>query len=1001
MQFRDIIGRYQHSPNRFMKYLALFVSLAVAPALVAQQPKSKTQSTVRKPVAKATANKIPAKKVATAKPKPKATPKAPVLSEKERFDQASAHELAVDRVAALEKFLADFPNSENRPAALDLLTGSRALMAEEKLLTGETADAVTIFRTVIEQAPQPIPNDLFGESIANIPRSLFARGQRQAALDLATMIENKVENNAAQLLELANFYLGIEDGSSAMRIAAKAAAKDPSSGAVHRTLALAHRINFDLDLSADSYAKALELEPDSFASKLGLAEMKRALGRSSEAAALYAELRKKNEKSAAAVTGHVLALFDAGKQSEAEAELASVLAQSPGNVVLLAGAAYWYASKGMGEKAIELARKAIEREPRYIWSHIALARGLMSRGKPVEAEQALVKARAYGNFPTLEYEIACARIAGGFFREAAEDLQRQFTVTPDGMVRTKLGARIPREEKSLADLVAFERRASIFTPVAADTSENAEALRTLLVLDQKLQATERKEEEIAAAADAFAAGSDRMRLHRQLYAAALLLEKRTAIAKVLELAKAATGRTDEALEVADPRAAVMASELYEARAAAFRRNEYLAIPDVAKQTLSAILRGRVEEIMGWALYQQSNYPDAVVRLRRAVSVLPDKSAWWRSGMWRLGAALAAEGKDADALNAYIESYKTDKPDFAKYAVVEALYKKVNGSVDGLEARIGPERVMAGGGATDIATLPTPSPAPVEVASPSDPTRNSPSSEPVRSTAYPELPAVSPTKTETAEVSRTETLKMEKTPLVVPKPEASGANAPAETPKPETPRTDAPATAGHEPAQTKTEKPSDRPSARPTEVATEPETRAAETVIEKPKTAEPKDASVEKSAQPAADRSEPKASPAQPERPAKSVAKPLFEPIIITVPRPTRSEKQSDRSRARVTDETKTEDIPPCTITVSQENVSLINGGGTVGILVGLEGPGDIKTMTATSSSPRDISVILEPEIVGVSDRRFYVLKSLTSALGVYQITFAAPCGKKDVVVTVR
>ena len=66
-----------------------------------------------------------------------------------------------------------------------------------------------------------------------------------------------------------------------------------------------------------------------------------------------------------------------------------------------------------GNRAVELAENAIEREPRYIWSHIAYARGLMSQGKPVAAEQVLMKARAYGNFPTLEYELASARLAAG------------------------------------------------------------------------------------------------------------------------------------------------------------------------------------------------------------------------------------------------------------------------------------------------------------------------------------------------------------------------------------------------------------------------------------------------------------------------------------------------------------------------------------------------------------------------------------------------------------
>ena len=978
-----------------MKYLVLVLLLALAPIVLSQQPKSKPPTPPKRPVAKST--------TAIAKPKPKSVPP---LSEKERFEKASAHELAVDRVSALEKFLADFPQSENRLAAIDLLTSSRVLIAEEKLLTGETADAVSIFKTVIEQAPQPIPNELFGESIARIPSALFSRGQRAAAIDLAVMIESKVENNAAQLLQIANFYLSIENGADAMRIAAKAAARDPNSGGVQRTLALAHRINFDLELSADSYAKAVELEPDSFGAKLGLAEMKRALGKSSEAVALYGELLKRNEKSSPARTGLVLALFDAGKQADAEAELAAALTQSPGNVVLLAGAAYWYASKGMGDKAVDLAQKAIDREPRYIWSHIALARGLMSRGKPVDAEQALIKARAYGNFPTLEYELASARMAAGFFREAAEDLQRQFTVTSTGTVRTKLGARVPREEKSLADLVAFERRASIFTPVAADTRENADGLRALLILDQQLRAAAPNEDEVAVAADAFAKGSDRMRLHRQLYAASLLLQKRIAIGKVLELAKAATGRTDDGLEVADPRAAVMAGELYEARAAAFRRNEFLLVPDVPKQTLSAILRGRVEEITGWALYQQNNFPDALVRLRRAISVLPEKSAWWRSSMWRLGAALAADGKDAEALNSYIESYKTDKPDFAKYAVVEALYKKVNGSLDGLEAKLGPERVVAGPTTAEVAPVPVASPSPVATAPESN------STPPSANTATP----TDVLKSEAAkidapvEVSKPKPPKTE-TPADLPKPEPDLKNTEKPVEKTEPPPTTEPViteVSNPKPAEPVVEKPK---SAEPKEVSVEtPISSAADRVVEKPKSVEPKDVSVETPIRSAPEpvRDEPATKAANPKpvdstrKPAKPQAsKPLFEPIIITVPRPSKVGDGTERARVAQQQEVTTDEVAPCSVGVSQDHVSLINGGGTVGILVSVDAPGDIKTMTATSSSPRDISVTLEPEIVGMSDRRFYVLKSLTSTLGIYQVTFAAPCGKKEVVITVR
>lgn len=1018
-----------------MKHAVLIFCLIGLPAVFAQQPQPKkttpvkTQSKTNTSTATAKPKvSTPKKTVAAVKPKPTPTP----LSEKEQFEKASAYELAADRVTALENFLNAFPQSENRPAAIELLASSRLLIAEEKLLSGDAAGAVALFKVIVEQMPQPVPNDLFTDSIAKIPSTLFFRGQRSAALELAAAIESKVENNPAQLLEIANFHLATENGGEAMRVAAKAAAKDPTSAAVQRTIALAHRINFDLDLSADAYAKSLELEPDSIASKRGLAEMKRALGKSDEAASLYRELLAKNDADLQSRTGLILALFDAGKRSEAEAEMTKSLEQTPGNVILLAGAAYWYASKGIGDKAVELAEKAVAREPRYIWSHIALARGLMSQKKPVEAEQALIKARAYGNFPTLEYELASARMSAGFYREAAEDLQKQFAITAGGNVRTNLGGRVAREEKSLLDLVGFERRASIFTPLAADSAESSENLKALLSLEQKLQAAQPDEAEVAAAADAFVAGPDKMKIHRLIYAASILLQKRVALSKVLELARSATGNTDTGLEVANPRSAVMAAELYEARSMAFRRNEFLLVPEVPNQTLSAIMRGRIEEIAGWALFQQNNFPDAIVRLRRAISVMPDKSAWWRSSMWRLGAALAADGKEADALNSYIESYKTDKPDYAKYAVVEALYKKLNGSTDGLEEKIGRDRVAVTPAITEIRPSATPE-ASVEVPA-ANTTNAAPavnaSPTPAASGPVPDPPKTTEVKSE--EVQKTEPAPVDKTAEA--KTEAPVKTEPVANDQPTKTVTDDAKPAVDKPVDTKTEVPAktepvviDQPTKSVTDDA-RPTTNQVPKPLPETKVAETKTEPAAQTEKVAALPTEQPATEKPPVKNSKPEPKPLFEPIIITVPN-NRSRKSPDgvttdkkdaaaaeagkksddtsapagESRPRVIDgqEVKLDEVPPCTVGVSQENISLINGGGSVGILVGVDAPGDIKTLTAISSSPKDIELTLEPEIGGISDRRFYIIKSISSSVGVYQVAFVTPCGKKDVIVTVR
>ncbi|WP_316316747.1 hypothetical protein, partial [Clavibacter michiganensis] len=91
---------------------------------------------------------------------------------------------------------------------------------------------------------------------------------------------------------------------------------------------------------------------------------------------------------------------------------------------------------------------------------------------------------------------------------------------------------------------------------------------------------------------------------------------------------------------------------------------------------------------GTALLQDNKPAEAVTRLKRAVSVLPEKSSFWRNSLWRLGTAQEAAGNYKDALDAYVKSYINGEADIIKYGVVAGVYQKVNGTTDGLEAKIG-------------------------------------------------------------------------------------------------------------------------------------------------------------------------------------------------------------------------------------------------------------------------------------------------------------------------
>ncbi|HSK73828.1 MAG TPA: hypothetical protein VK892_19175, partial [Pyrinomonadaceae bacterium] len=311
--------------------------------------------------------------------KPKPSPVKNVGDERQEYEDAVNQPIATNRIKALQKFIRDFPESQEKVRAQELIVSARAQLGDEKLGLGENEKGVEYLKLAAKDAPKPLSDRLFTEVVLTFPSNLFWRGYRSEALEIAKIIEDKAEGNAKQILALATFYLQIENAAETKRLAEKAIALEPNLPSGYQMLGLAYRLNFQLEEAANAYAKALEMDAESATSKRSLAEMKRALGKSDEAVALYKEILAKDATDAVAHTGLVLSLFNAEKQKEAEAEMQKSLEANPGNLPLLVGAAYWYAAHGRGDKAVELAQKALEVEPRYAWAYVAMARGLMAQ----------------------------------------------------------------------------------------------------------------------------------------------------------------------------------------------------------------------------------------------------------------------------------------------------------------------------------------------------------------------------------------------------------------------------------------------------------------------------------------------------------------------------------------------------------------------------------------------------------------------------------------------
>jgi uncharacterized membrane protein YgcG/tetratricopeptide (TPR) repeat protein len=598
-----------------------------------------------------------------------------------------------ERIEKLKAFIEAHPRSALKTFAEELLVSAHASLGDEKLKNGDAVGGVEQFGEAITRSPEKISDAFFVKVVSQLPINLYMRGQRTASLDAARLIEAKVKDDPKRLLTLALFYLSIEEADEAARVSERAIQLQPEMAAAHQALGASRHIALRLDEAATEYARALELDPKLTTARRSLADLRRATGKSEDALALYRELLTTDPADKPARAGLVLSLLDLGKKEEAERELDTALKMDASNLPLLVGASYWFAAKNEPKRAEELATRAIEIEPRYTWAHIALARSLVAQKRPLEAERVLRFARAYGRFPTLDYELASVLAAIGLYEEAATELARSFTIK-DGQIETRLAGRTLTHAATFIELLAPERRAGIFQPASADTEANARMLKGLLALMSLLNASEGQGRSpdsalLASAQQDFLSGEDGTLAFRQLYAASRLLQSGVGLPTVVELSEAASSGVEAALDAPASTVGVMADELRDARAQALASGGTLAVGEVQRSVLSRIMRGHIEDLIGWSLFNQDKQSEALTHLRRAVSVLPENSAWWRKAHWHLGATLEATGSQQEALAAYLKSYNPYAPDPVRRVIIETLYRKVNGSLDGLDSKIGP------------------------------------------------------------------------------------------------------------------------------------------------------------------------------------------------------------------------------------------------------------------------------------------------------------------------
>lgn len=720
-------------------------------------------------------------------------------------DEAEAEEVELtltlplqERLTTLKEFLATHQNSKANARAIELLVSTHAGLGDQRLKNGDSKGGVDELMLAITEAPANTSEKLFSGVVSQIPSNLYLRGEQTAAFEAARLIESKFGSDPKRLLAIAAFYMGLEEGQEAARIAAQAVKLAPDSAEAHYALGLGLHISLELDQAAAEYKRALDLDPNSPGARgvrRSLADLSRAAGKADEALALYRENLSTEPKDKAARAGMILSLLEAKQTEAATRELAVALEEDPRNLPLLAGAAYWFAAHDDFDQAFELSMKAVIIEPRYTWSQIAAARALIAKKKPLEAERNVRFARQHGKFPTLDYELANVLAAAGLYQEAAEVLMGTFRLK-DGQIETRLAGRVSTQAPSFIELLAPERRASIFQFAPADNATNAAMLKALLafaIATNDSGDNDKLDETLAVnAAREFSAGGDDMRVYRQLYAASRLLRKGIALQTAYELTEAARSSVESALDIPAVTVAVQADEYREIRARAIAQNATPNIAEAPRNVLANILHGRIEDLAGWSLLNQSKTEAAIKHLKRAVNTLPEGTPSWRSALWRLATAHEQAGMQQEALISYIKSYKSGEADPARRAVIAQLYRKVNGSLDGLEQHIGAGGQLAS--ASPVSASPAEKPVSIDTPTPSA----LPESQPAPSDELTPTPAPvnSPTPVEVAPAA---------TPEVTPTPEATPDPTPDptpdKTPMPESPIPDSSPQAIREVAKT--------------------------------------------------------------------------------------------------------------------------------------------------------------------------------------------------------
>lgn len=654
---------------------------------------------------------------------PPAEEPARALSPQEALDRARNAATQQERINLLEKFVSANRGSALESDARELLMREFALKGEQALREGSPQQAMQAFKAALRVAPSPINDKVFGQYIFPLPMAMNAFGYRVESVELMRSFEPRFETDPNRLVEIGFFYVQIEAPFEAVRVLERAVQMAPEDHRAHNSLGTAYLVSLRLDDAVAEFQRAIELDSKDEFANLNLGNLARAMGDYEKGVSYYRKQLALKPDDAEAHGGLAIALLALGRDEEAAPEIKRAMELAPADYRFLTQLSLFYVTRKKAALARPLVEQAARIEPRYAWAFIAKAETDVLEGKFGDALATLIGAQAHAGFATLSFELAKALMALDGYDQATEVLGKAFRLNGDGEFEAMLGGAIKARSPRLDLLLERERQAALFLsydPTTAFQYRLAEAIAKIdhysaIALGGRkaaAQTSARKRarpgqargskasedeaksetrprrataqpsltEELSAGPDAnlpgmaellqaittFTTLDDGRQAFRMVWASRKLTEADLALDAAELLARRAIAAVDSATEPA---------------------GSMRDAPKLDREGRRAMFAGRAYDALGWAQFKKGNTRGALENLIKAVDVYPN-SLDRKTAIWHLGVATQEAGDDRRALELYIASYEIESPTAAvRRAQIEALYKKVHGSLSGLDEKL--------------------------------------------------------------------------------------------------------------------------------------------------------------------------------------------------------------------------------------------------------------------------------------------------------------------------